>query len=487
MFRDRHFHRSGRWHKVEDIVPPNPAVGPVISNVVETPAATTATIAWDVAPDATGQIEYGPTQAYGSLTTFEPSYLPAHSQIISPLIEGTLYYYQIRSTAANGATSYHADSFTTTGATLDTGIYGSAVSVDNKSNAEIGSGWGHIAFRFRAGTSSAPATLHWARRTGTGGYSAGNGGTIRIGIQSDDGTSDHFPDNTYLTYTDENPGNPGSDEFWFETTFVGAPALTAGQLYHVVFQNVSADEYADYVSANCANTQIDGSVPSPRHPAWPDADMCFLRQGPSAWETFYSSPYFYTPLFDLALADGNHEGNAYGFADYHYDRRITGTTSMVRERFTVSGGDKTVTGAYVRLARLSGSGNIDLRLENDSGTNIETVSVDGSGLTAGTFGDPNDPYHVYVGGAFGSSHVLTNAATYRLRISCGAATFYARPVFFGQGYQVWDQGITPQSWHFEDGISGTYGGGEYTTNSGGTWTPMYQWLPQDLQFYFTTT
>ena len=484
MFRDRHFHRTGRWHKADDVVPPNPAPGPVISNVVETPSATSATVAWDVAPDANGQVEYGTTQAYGSLTTYEPSYLPAHSQTLTGLVEGTTYYYQIKSTAANGGTSYLAGSFVTTGATLDAGIYGSAVGVDNKSNAEIGSGWGHISFRFRAGTSSAPATLRWTRRTGSG-YSAGTGGTIRIGIQGDDGTADHFPDNTYLTYTDQNPGNPGSDEEWYLTTFVGAPSLTAGTLYHVVFQNISADEYADYVSVNLANTQYDGSVPSPRHPAWPDTDMGFLRKGPSAWETYYSHPYFYTPFYDLALADGTHHGNAYGFADYHYDRYIAGTTSMVRERFTVSGGDKTVTSAYVRLARLSGSGAVSIRLEDDSGTEIETLSVDGSGLTAGTFGDPNDPYHQWVGGAFTSSHVLTNAATYRLRIACASgSTYYTRPVFWEQGFQ---NGTTPLSWRFPDGISTNYGGGEYTTNSGGTWTAMYGSLLQDLQFYFTTT
>ena len=44
-----------------------------------------------------------------------------------------------------------------------------------------------------------------------------------------------------------------------------------------------------------------------------------------------------------------------------------------------------------------------------------------------------------------------------------------------------------RSRHFEDGASSKYGGGEYTTDGGGSWEGVYQHsLPQDLQFYFVT-
>ena len=94
----------------------------------------------------------------------------------------------------------------------------------------------------------------------------------------------------------------------------------------------------------------------------------------------------------------------------------------------------------------------------------------------------------WVGGAFATSHTLTNGSTYRLRISCAAgSTYWARTI-------RWQEfGMDPNwfdSWHFEDGIDGQrlgrdqHGSAEYTTN-GTTWSNAYNWLPVDWQFYFT--
>jgi len=361
-------------------------------------------------------------------------------------------------------------------------IYGSAVRGDGKGNAEIGRGWGDIALRFRASSSSAPTYLMWSCRTGSGGYSGGNGGTIRIGIMADDGSAQHHPDGKWLTYTDVKPGNPGSDERSLRTAFSSAPSLVAGQLYHVVFRNISPDPYADWVSVNNLTLNDSYTDYSPRQPAFADVDLEFLRGGPSDWRAMDSKASYYTPFFDLALADGAHEGNAYGFADPKYDRLISGTTQMVRERFTVSGSDKTVTEAYVSIARQSGAGDVTIRLEDGSGAMIDSITVSGSHISPSSPGDRR-PQQEWVGGAFASTHTLSKGKTYRLRISCASgSTYFARPVFWEQGFQ---NGSPPQSWHFPDGSSSKYGGGEYTTNGGGSWDGMYQHsLSQDLQFYF---
>jgi hypothetical protein len=355
---------------------------------------------------------------------------------------------------------------------------------DGKGNAEIGRGWGDIALRFRASSSSAPRYLIWPARTGSGGYSGGDGGTIRIGIMADDGSAQHHPDGKWLTFTDVRPGNPGSDERFLRTNFSGAPALVAGRLYHVVFRNISPDPNADWVSVNNM-TMTDSYGDSPRHPAFPNADLEFLREGPSDWKAMDWKEFYYTPHFDLALADGTHEGNAYGFADPNYDRLISGTTQMVRERFTVSGGDRVVTEAYVSIARQSGTGDVTIRLEDDSGARIDSITVSGSHLRAAPAGERR-PQQEWIGGAFDSAHTLSNGKTYRLRVhSAPGSTYFARPLFSRNRAHTGDDYM--RSRHFEDGASSTYGGGEYTTDGGASWDGMYHnSLPQDLQFYFVT-
>lgn len=478
MYRDRHFHRNGRWHKNEN-AEPNPPVGPSISNVVATPSDTTATVEWNVSPSANGRVDYGTDVGYGLSTTQETSYLSFHSQDISDLEPGTLYYYRIVSAKSDGGQSVYESTFTTTGA-VAAAVYGSAMNGDDKGNLEIGTTWGGIiAHRFRASSSSAPSYLIWPCRTGTGGYSNGTGGSFRIGIQADDGTANHYPTGTFLTSTDVVPGNPGSTERYLRTDFTGAPSLTANQLYHVVFQNIDAAPNSNWVSVNCMYKT--GSAYSPRQPAFEDTDFGVSWRGP-AWTPNTS----HHPHFDLTLADGTHEGNAYGTGPFDVDQRITGTTQMVRERFTVSGGDKTVTEVYVRVSRLSGSGDLTIRLENDSGVLIEEQAVAGSGIPIGAYRTMNSTGGEWVGYTFATPRTLTSGTTYRLRVSCAAgSTYYARPIRWRTFHHTGTDYM--RSRYFVDGTNATYGGAEFTTNSGSSWTGFYAFLPQDLQFYFVTS
>lgn len=80
-----------------DTAPPTVS-GVTISNVTE----TSFRVSWSLDEGATGQIEYGTTAAYGSTTINEPSYLTFHSQLISGLTAGTLYYFNITGEDAAG-------------------------------------------------------------------------------------------------------------------------------------------------------------------------------------------------------------------------------------------------------------------------------------------------------------------------------------------------------------------------------------------------
>jgi hypothetical protein len=166
------------------------------------------------------------------------------------------------------------------------------------------------------------------------------------------------------------------------------------------------------------------------------------------------------------------------------NRVISGTTSMVRERFTVSGGDRTVTEAWVRVGRQSGSGNITIRLEDDSGTLIEQKSVSVASVNLWTRGADADNGD-WVGIVFDSSHVLSNGTAYRLRVSSDVGTQCTmvpiRP-YDTSGTTNADPGM--DSRRFADGVA------QYTTNSGGAWAAFYtdsSGRAVNMQFFFITT
>ena len=165
---------------------------------------------------------------------------------------------------------------------------------------------------------------------------------------------------------------------------------------------------------------------------------------------------------------------------------------------TVSGGNKSVEGAYVWPCRVSGSGDIHLRLETDGGTEIDTITVSpGTDLppcTAGSkfpFHQVSEEWPMGLGGTFPSGpHTLTNTTTYRLRVSSDPGTeYFMRCIFWEQRFQTDDAGYSPPAeLVFADGDrTGSYnGGGEYTTDSGGSWSGLYHHgLASDIQFYFT--
>jgi hypothetical protein len=91
---------------------------PVSSSVTAaniTPSS--ATITWNTNEPADSQVQYGPTQAYGSATALNSSLVVSHSQSLSNLQSGTTYNYRVlsRDAAGNLATSNNF-TFTTTSA-----------------------------------------------------------------------------------------------------------------------------------------------------------------------------------------------------------------------------------------------------------------------------------------------------------------------------------------------------------------------------------
>ncbi len=107
-----------------------------VSNVVVSSITETgATISWSVNPAATGQIEYGPSDLYGALSTLEPSYLYSHSQVLSGLSSGTVYHFRIL--ASDSTTSVMtADATFTTVANANTPVVSNIISTPSSATSE---------------------------------------------------------------------------------------------------------------------------------------------------------------------------------------------------------------------------------------------------------------------------------------------------------------------------------------------------------------
>ena len=345
--------------------------------------------------------------------------------------------------------------------TAGTNAYGS-IATDTKANIHVGGPDGErVAHKFVASTTSAVTSIRFAQRGGSG-YSGGNGGTMRISIQPDDGSGN--PSGSRLASLDYSPGNPGGGwSTYLSRSFSSSATLTKGKVYYVVFENIDGSPKSNYISVN--ELFVYGSTLVPRQPIFSDASYAVLIARPS-WRVASG----YTADMDLTYANGGHDGMGYIAAEVYNYISTSGSSDMFREHFTVSGASRTVTTAAIRVRRSSGSSPLTIRLENSSGSLIEAVSIPASSIPASSPGGDNGG-SVWAVGHFSSSHVLAAGSTYSLTATTGSDTTYTSiPLLDG----------TPngfQSYTFSDGQ------GQATSSGSGGWSNIDPSYPEDIQFY----
>jgi hypothetical protein len=344
------------------------------------------------------------------------------------------------------------------------GVYGTGINADTKANLQVGgvdSGQPNakVAHRFVASTTSALTAVRFSQRGGSG-YSGGTGGSMRISVQADQGG---VPSGIALATLSFIPGNPAGASFT-QAAFPSAATLTAGRVYYIVFENSDPAPTVNYISVN--ELFVYGSLLSPRQPHFRDSDYAVLDTNAGSWRMEGS----FTAVMDLTYANGAHDGLGYYEAMILNYGVVSGASSMVRERFTASGGNRTVTTASVRVRRTSGSSPLTVRLENGDGSLIESATIPASSIAVSAPGGDTGGA-VWATVTFATAHTLANGATYNLRLSTASDTQYTTvPLRAGI-----DHGLN--SYVFTDGT------GQSTTD-GSTWTDLYQWAHEDLQFYF---
>jgi len=339
--------------------------------------------------------------------------------------------------------------------------YGMGIGADSLANMQVGGTLCQCSnrltsYRFQATTSSKLDSARVYLASGSG-YSGGNGGTISISVQTDDGSSLHAPSGTVLASTSIKPGNPTTA---FHTIAFSSPAiLVAGQLYHLVFKNVDAKPTVNYVSVDDLFTY---AVSTPRQQAYSDVNWGQLMNDGRGWMTSAN----YTPIVDLGYSNGVHAGVGYMEVWVNAPRTIGGS-SAVRETFTPAS-NHTVSAVSVRVSRKSGSSPLTVKLETSGGSVLATGSISAAAVGS----NPS-----WVSTSLSSTVTMSAGTGYLLVLSAPSGNAYsAFSIERGNNYQF------ASSTYFSEGY------GQYTTGS--SWSGFDQ--PggssnnknADMQFYF---
>jgi hypothetical protein len=346
-----------------------------------------------------------------------------------------------------------------------TGIYGSGIAADDKDNMQLSGR--RLAHRFRASTSSGLVSVRVQQRGGPV-YSAGTGGVVEVSLRPDDGSRRHRPADEVLASVTVRPGNPEGHWTTYEAWMFPEPvSLTAGELYHIVFENLDPAPEDNYVSVNELFVWESDPVDGRRQPALYDDYAVLYDQG-EGWEL----EDLRTADMDLVYADGSHDGQ--GYIDNMCDRYgvISGPDQMVRERFTVSGGDRSVGAVSIRLKRTSGPDPLTIHLEHEDGTLIESHEVPADLVATAEPACIDGGGSTWVTVEYEAPVLLEEGSTYDLRLTTDRQSQYtAEPIREGT-----IEGL--ESYRFTDGEA------ERSTDGGATWSALYPWAPVDLQFYF---
>lgn len=274
-------------------------------------------------------------------------------------------------------------------------VYGTPYSPSSLSNIRVGDVNQYSpAYRFKADHTGnlQGFRLYWVDGSG---YAAGNGGTLQMTIQSDDGSANHFPSGTVLgqpiVYHPNlvNGIDPGGNPSLFQFfTLPAAVPVVEGQIYHLVFANTDANSSQNWHSVDALSavapgnsgglTLIDSVQSGIDRTDW---GTSFKYSGSSGWVNLSpgtGGESDFSPILDLKWTDGHHLGN--GYMEVWIGKPVTLTASgAAREQFTPST-TKTINKINVEAITTT-AGSLTARLETSAGALIQqgTTSTTGDG------------------------------------------------------------------------------------------------------------
>ena len=214
--------------------------------------------------------------------------------------------YQVSLTVTDdrGTTNTATRTVTAAGVVGSSGLYGPAFNMDALANLRVGYAGISVSHRFRAEQSATltairPVVKGW----GYPNYGAGDGGTIRVSVETDNGRG--LPSGTVLASLDiVRPY--GQDDAYDLRTFSSPATLTAGARYHLVFSNIDPSPTSTSLSVNHAWVSARSSALDSRTCPTTTTRRC---AEPAA--TSWAVEGEYTPIIDLTYGSGAHQGQGY--------------------------------------------------------------------------------------------------------------------------------------------------------------------------------
>jgi len=343
--------------------------------------------------------------------------------------------------------------------------YGAAVGGDGLANTRLGPQGCMISYRFRAKHSGYLDQIRVYLIPDKAGYAAGTGGTIRVTLNTDDGSSAHDPSSSVLAthWITNILSLPSPSRYFYVVKFANTPWITAGRLYHLVFKNADAYPTVNYLSVD----DLYHTVPTtPSQPTVSDTNLAvLLSAGGGSWQVRHG----FTPIYELDFASGNSEGVGYMEGWVGFPRTISGVHA-VRETFTVSSNVQ-VSSAAIRLSRIWGTAPLVVRLENANGVLVHQGTIPAADIPVTNATTP-----VWTKLNFGASYTLLAGHTYHLDFESSSTSLYeAFPIRKGSKYGFRSSTYFPYG-HAEFNVSGSWYGWEAWGQSNRT--------DGDLQFYF---
>ncbi|HWG57827.1 MAG TPA: hypothetical protein VN661_02140 [Candidatus Acidoferrales bacterium] len=349
--------------------------------------------------------------------------------------------------------------------------YGSAMNADALSNIRIGPYGLQADYRIEAQHTGYVSAVRFYLivKAPKPGYAGGNGGKLLVQLQTDDGTVNHNPSGHSLaSYLISSPqaGYPSPYASFRTISFSSQPYLQGGKLYHLVFSNTDADPSVNYVSVDNLYMYHPASQ---MQPLFSNAAFCVLiRSTGRGW----SEDANLTPIVELDFSNGNSQGSGY-MEVWAGNPKPIGGGQQVREAITVARGNKYFAQAFVRVARVGGSGSLTVRVEQSNGTAVGVASIPASSVPLSSTSSPN---YVWVRAQFSSSHILFQGDAYHLVLQAPSGTTYQTfPIRKGSYNNYFGPGT-----YFHEGCAEVL--------SSGQWVGWDMWgatnrLDSDLQFY----
>lgn len=331
--------------------------------------------------------------------------------------------------------------------------YGLPLAADSLGNLEIGKASGRIiSYRFKASHSGAINTVSIFLIFRAAGYYSGNGGAVRVELQTDDGSTSHLPSGTVLAgHTITDPMSA-----MFRTINLDSPAsLSTGQLYHLVFTNPSSSPTTNWVSIDDIYQNSPGSQ---MQPSVSDTDLAVVWKYDTAGAWTINRNH--TPIYIINYSDGATQGQGYIDALSSSGLQSIGGSNMVEESIVASGASRSVSKVFVRVTK-TGSSDLNITI-NQNGNTIASTTVAASTIGSGSS---------WVSASLLSAVTLSPSSTYTVVLSSASSSYSVFPVQEGTNYGL------------IGGNNFTDGQYQFSTNSGSSFQKLNNHSDYDLQLY----